>query len=230
MERVRARFGVPVLIDNDANLGALAEQWWGAGRALDDFTYIKVATGVGAGYVIRGQIYPGATRVAGEIGHIAMDPAGKPCVCGNRGCLATLVGTPALVERAAELFAEYPDSVLAGTEPTLGAIIDAALAEDPLALRVVEEAANRLGVAVAGVLNLMNPAAVVIGGGIARLGERLLAPLREAMITRTLVHSAAAAEIRTSELGPRAIALGAATSVLAAALADPSWFPRPAIL
>ncbi len=228
MERVRAHFGVPVLVDNDANLGAVAEQWWGAGRGIDDFMYIKAATGVGAGYVIRGSVYPGSASVAGEIGHLAMDPQGKVCAyCGNRGCLATLVGTPALVERAEALLPEYPDSRLGGEPLSIGTLLDAALADDPLASRVVEEAATQLGIAVASVLNLLNPAAVIIGGGIARLGERLIAPLREAMVTRTLVRSAAA-EIRTSELGKQSIALGAATSVLAAALNDPAWFPEPA--
>lgn len=225
MERVRAHFDVPVVVDNDANLGAVAEQWWGAGRGIDDFTYIKVATGVGAGYVIRGGIYPGATSVAGEIGHLSMDPTGKPCVCGNRGCLATMVGTPALVERAEELGPEYPDSVLADGPVSIGALLDAALADDPLASRVVEEAATRLGTAVAGIVNMINPAVVVVGGGIARLGDRLTGPMQDAMANRTLVRSAAATEVRTSELGEQAIAVGAATSVLAAALANPSWFP-----
>ena len=84
--------GVPVMVDNDANLGALAEHWWGAGRDVDDLAYIKVATGVGSGHVIGGEIYRGATGVAGEIGHIAIDPHGKPCICGLRGCLVTMVG------------------------------------------------------------------------------------------------------------------------------------------
>lgn len=225
METIRARYGVPVFVDNDANLGAVAEKWWGAGRGIDDFTYIKVATGVGAGYVIRGQVYPGATSVAGEIGHLAIDPEGEPCICGNRGCLATLVGTPALVARAEELLPELPDSVLADDRITITAIEDAALEDDPLALKVVGEAAHNLGIAVAGVLNLMNPATVIIGGGLARVADRLLIPLRETVMNRTLVSSVADTAIRTSELGPRSIAVGAATRVLEAALADPTLFP-----
>lgn len=225
MEVVRTRYGVPMFVDNDANLGAVAEQWWGGGRGIDDFTYIKVATGVGAGYVIRGQVYGGATSVAGEIGHLAVDPEGEPCICGNRGCLATLVGTPALVNRTRELLHRYPDSCLAYEDITITAIEDAALADDPLALEVVREAAHNLGIAVAGVLNLMNPAAVILGGGLARLGDRLLLPLREAVVSRTLVSSVAATAIRISELGPRAIALGAATRVLDGALSDPRLFP-----
>ena len=102
-------YGVPLMVDNDANLGALAEHWWGAGRDVDNFAYIKVATGIGAGHVIGGEIYRGATGVAGEIGHFAIDPYGKHCLCGLRGCLATLVGGPALVDRAAELLARIPE-------------------------------------------------------------------------------------------------------------------------
>ena len=163
--------------------------------------------------------------MAGEIGHIAIDPSGPECVCGNRGCLATFVGTRHLVERAAALLADHPDSTLAGTQPDIRMIEDAALAGDELARQVVNEAAVHLGIVVAGVLNLMNPGSVIIGGSLARAGDLLLAPLREAVASRTLVASAAASKIRTSEMGERATALGAATHVLVAALANPRLFP-----
>jgi predicted NBD/HSP70 family sugar kinase len=224
-EALSHRFEVPVFIDNDANLGALAEHWWGAGRGLDDFAYVKVATGVGAGYMIRGQIYRGATGVAGEIGHMTIDPAGAPCVCGNRGCLATFVGSESLVDQTRALLDSHPDSLLAGTEVSLRSIEDAAIADDPLATQVMLEAANHLGSAIAGVLNLMNPGAVILGGGLSRLGEQLVVPVREAVMRRTLLSSVAASRIEASELGPRSIALGAATLVLDRALATPSLFP-----
>ena len=219
-ERLRERFQVPVFVDNDANLGALAERWWGAGREVDDFAYVKVATGVGAGLIVRKEIYRGARGVAGEIGHLAIDPQGEPCVCGLRGCLATRVGTRALVARAIALLPSHPGSALAGREITTAAIEDAALAGDPLALQVVDEAAEYLGIAVAGMLNLLNPGRVIIGGGLARLGELLLVRLRRSMASRTLVSSIAPTEIVTSELGPRTVAVGAATLVLQNALAD----------
>ncbi|MXX35065.1 MAG: ROK family protein [Gemmatimonadetes bacterium] len=206
-------------------MGAVAERWWGEAVGIDDFVYLKVATGVGAGIMINGEIHRGATGVAGEIGHVAIDPNGPECVCGNRGCLATFVGTRQLVDRARSLLNSYPDSILAGTEPGIRAIEDAALADDPLALQVVNEAAVRLGIVVAGVLNLLNPGSVVLGGSLARAGDRLIRPLREAVATRTLVASAAASDIRTSDLGERAVALGAATHVLVAALANPRLFP-----
>jgi predicted NBD/HSP70 family sugar kinase len=219
-----ARFRVPVFVDNDANLGAVAERWWGAGRGMDDFAYIKVATGVGSGHFVQGRVYRGATGVAGEIGHLAIDPRGKVCVCGLRGCLVTIVGSAALIERARDLRKQFPRSSLGKQTPTIELIEDAALSGDALALQVVHEAAGHLGIAVAGLLNLMNPKLVILGGGFSRLGELLLAPLRDAIRNRTLVSSLVAAHVRTSELGPRSIAVGAATMVLDAALAEPTLF------
>jgi predicted NBD/HSP70 family sugar kinase len=225
LDALRTRFEVPVLIDNDANLGALAERWWGAARGLDDFTFIKVATGIGSGHFIGGRIYRGASGVAGEIGHLTIDTHGALCVCGNRGCLVTYVGSEALVQRAQALFTVHPDSVLIGRELTAHAIEEAALAGDPLAVHMMFEVAEYLGIAVAGMLNLMNPAAVIFGGGLARLGEQLLVPLRQAVMQRTFVGAVASSQIKASELGTRGVAIGAATLVLDAALHDPSLFP-----
>jgi predicted NBD/HSP70 family sugar kinase len=225
LEGLSERFGVPLFIDNDANLGALAEKWWGAGRDVDDLAYIKVATGIGSGHIIGGEIYRGATGVAGEIGHTAIDPNGKPCICGLRGCLVTLIGTPALLERAGELLSEHPDSVLNGGEFDIDDLEKAALAGDAVAVQVAQEAAGHLGIVVAGLLNLMNPSMVVVGGDLTGLGELLLVPLRETARSRTLVSSVAAAEIRASELGPKSVAIGAATLVLKSALEDSCLFP-----
>lgn len=225
---LRKRFGVPVLIDNDANLAALAERWWGLGRGVDDAAYIKVATGVGSGHIIGGRIHRGARGLAGEIGHLAIDPRGAACVCGLRGCLTTLVGAQALVARAQALLPAYPTSAVARGDLTIGAIEDAALAGDPLALRVVDEAADHLGIAIANLLNLLNPSLVIIGGSLARLGEVLLVPLRRAVDRRTLITSVRAATIATSSLGGRSVAIGAATMILDRAFNDPSLFPTAA--
>lgn len=227
-EALRKRFRVPVLIDNDANLGALAERWWGAGRDVDDFAYIKLATGIGAGFFVDGKVYRGASGIAGEVGHLSIDPHGQPCGCGLRGCLVTMVGAPALLARARELLAEHPESVLAGRDFGITSLEDAALAGDALALQVVREAAEHLGVGVAGLLNLLNPAVVIVGGGLARLGELLLEPLRQTVRTRTLATSMAGSSIVTSQLGGRAVAVGAATLLLQRALSDPRHFPAAA--
>jgi predicted NBD/HSP70 family sugar kinase len=225
LEGLTERFGVPLMVDNDANLGALAEHWWGAGRGVDDFAYIKLATGIGSGHIIRGEIYRGATGVAGEIGHTAIDPSGKACLCGLRGCLVTMIGTPALLERAQELLKEHPKSVLGEGSFDIRGLEDAALNGDQVALQVAQEAAGHLGIVVAGLLNLMNPSMVVVGGDLVGLGELLLVPLREMARSRTLVSSVKAAEIRASELGPKSVAIGAATLVLKAALEDSRLFP-----
>jgi glucokinase-like ROK family protein len=227
-EALRKRFKVPVLIDNDANLAALGERWWGLAQGVDDFAYIKVATGVGSGHMFGGRIYRGARGLAGEIGHLAMDPRGAPCVCGLRGCLTTLVGAQALVDRARALAPGHPDSVLADREIAIGDIEDAALAGDKLALKVTSEAAHHLGIAIADLLNLLNPSLVIIGGGLARLGELLLTPLQRAVDRGTLITSVRATKIVVSALGARAVAVGAATLMLERAFADPSHFPAAA--
>lgn len=226
---LQERLSVPVFVDNDANVGALAEHWWGAGRGVDDSAYIKVATGVGSGHIIRGEIYRGASGVAGEIGHVAIDPQGALCVCGLRGCLATFIGTGPLSSRARALLTEYPASPLAKLKTIdILAVEDAAIEGDPLAVRVIEEAADRLGTALASLINLMNPAVVTIGGSLARVGTRLFVPLRAAVASRTLVTSAATAAIVPSKLGERAIAIGAATLVLQEALDHPQTFATAA--
>jgi len=225
LDDLQERYDVPLLVDNDANLGALAERWWGSGQDVDHLTYIKVATGIGSGHIINGEIYRGATGVAGEIGHLAIDPQGEVCVCGLRGCLVTFVGAHALEARASALTSDYPDTTLTGASPTIRDIEDAALDGDPMALKVIENAAVHLGIAIAGLLNVLNPSVVVMGGDLARLGELVLAPLRRTVRNRTLVTSVAAAEILTSELGHQSVAVGAATLVLKTSLEDSRHFP-----
>jgi predicted NBD/HSP70 family sugar kinase len=223
-------FGVPVMVDNDANLGALAEAWWGSAAGLEDLMYLKVGMGIGSGHIIHGEIYRGSTGYAGEIGHVSIDPQGPPCVCGLRGCLVTFAGVPALLDRALALRKEFPESPLAADDLDIDieTIENAAMQGDPMALRVVEGAAEALGVALAGVINVLNPAMVVVGGGLARVGDLLLRPLQEMAQERTLMHSLAASRIRVSEMGAQCIAIGAATLVLKAALEDSRLIPAAA--
>ena len=137
----------------------------------------------------------------------------------------TYIGAKPLIRRATALLEEFPRSSLAEATISMEAIEDAAMAGDPMARQVVLEAAQYLGIAIAGVLNLMNPAAVILGGGLAQLKEQLLVPLRETVMRRTFVSAVASSEIHTSALGDRGVALGAATLVLDAALQDPRLFP-----
>ena len=225
VERLEAMYGVPVGMDNDANLGALAEQWWGAGQDGRDLAYIKVATGVGAGLIIHGDIYRGTAGIAGEIGHIPVDPSAGRCVCGLEGCLNLRMGTEALVKRAHSFREEYPNSTLPRRGLNVSRIVEEAFEGDRLARAVVEEAGHHLATGVAALLNLFNPATVVFGGSLTRAGELLLRPLRETLGERSPSASVQRSQLVVSSLGIEATARGAATLVLRAALDDPTLFP-----
>ena len=224
-DELRKSFGCPIYMDNDANLGALAERWWGAGRSGEDLAFIKVATGVGAGLIIGGQIYRGAGGTAGEIGHVAIDPRGPVCRCGLSGCLAAMVGAEPLAERARAELHDGARSVLVPKETSLHHIAAAARDGDTLATQLVADAGRHLGIAVAGLLNLLNPAVVVLAGPLTAAGDLLLAPIRNTVQHSTLWESVARSRIQTSELGEAAIAIGAATQVLQAALENQALFP-----
>jgi glucokinase-like ROK family protein len=224
-EELEERFGVPVLLDNDANLGALGEHWWGAGRGIDDLVYVEVSAGVGSGHVVGGKVYRGANGVAGELGHMPVDPGGAPCECGLRGCLTHVVSVPDVVARAQALQAEYPDAPLARREITMAALEEAAATGDRLATRVLDDTVGFLATGIAAMLNLLNPAMVIVGGALSRLGDTLIVPLRRAVQDRTRVSSARPVQLVASALGERAIALGAATYALETALADVGLFP-----
>ncbi|HET9410904.1 MAG TPA: ROK family transcriptional regulator [Candidatus Dormibacteraeota bacterium] len=180
-DEVHDRLGVPVEIENDANLGALAELTWGAGRECSNFVYIKVATGIGAGLVIDGKLLRGATGTAGEIGHTTLDELGALCYCGNRGCLETVASGPAIIKLVGPLTGEVP---------TLARIVELAVANEPRCHRAVSDAGHEIGVAIASLCNLINPERVIIGGLLSRTGEVLLHPIRES-IRRHAVQAAA---------------------------------------
>lgn len=221
IERLREKYGVPVYIDNDANLGALAEHWWGAGRNIDDLIYIKISSGIGAGYILEGQLYRGARGIAGEMSHMPIDPNGRLCGCGLRGCLSTVISAWALKERLRTLAALYPDSPLIQGEPGIIDIEDAALNDDPLAIQVVSEATIYLSSAITSIVNLMNPELIIIGGSLSRLGTLVLDPIRENLVKSALVSTVSTTQLKASELGSRGIAIGAATLAIEQAFIDP---------
>lgn len=220
-------FGRPVFVDNDANLGALAELWWGSGSTVTDLAFIKMATGIGAGLIINGRIFRGSSGIAGEIGHTSIDTNGPPCVCGLRGCLATFIGTAALLELAEKrLRAEGNNRP---PPSNIEDLITDALAGDPISTELVRHAGQRLGVGIANMLNLLNPRTVVIGGGIARAGNLVLDAVRETIRGLSLPASISHTEIKATSLNEWGIALGAATLALEAALQRPALFPARAI-
>jgi predicted NBD/HSP70 family sugar kinase len=216
-------FKRPVFVDNDANLGALAELWWGAGSSASDLAYIKVATGIGAGLIIDGRIFRGCGGIAGEIGHTSIDPNGPQCVCGLKGCLTTFIGTAALLELAKDwLRASGSDR-----PPPAGIdeLINEALDGDPMSIELIRYAGDKLGVGIANMLNLLNPEMVILGGGIARAGPLVLDAVHKTIRGLSLPASISNTEIRTTGLNEWGIAVGAATLVLEGALETPALFP-----
>jgi glucokinase-like ROK family protein len=199
------RLGTPVLVDNDANLGALAELHWGAGRGSSNLAYLKVATGIGAGLVIGGRLFRGSGGTAGEIGHTMVDEAGPICRCGSRGCLETMAAAPALVELLRPSL---------GDELSTEALVERAKDGDPGCRRAVADAGRYIGSALADLCNLVNPERILVGGSIGSCGEILLEPMREAVRHRAIPSAAADVEILPSALGYRAELLGAVALVL----------------
>src|SRR5204862_1661710 len=141
---MRARLDLPVMVDNDANLGALAVAAFGAARDAGDLIYLKVSSGIGAGLILNGRLYRGSTGLAGELGHVLVDPDGLVCRCGNRGCLETLAATGALVELLRRSH---------GEELTVGSMLSAAREGDLGCRRVIHDAGRALGQVVATLLN-----------------------------------------------------------------------------
>ncbi|MEU9376798.1 ROK family transcriptional regulator [Streptomyces sp. NPDC048255] len=204
-QELSQRLGVPVYVDNDANLGALGELVWGSGRGVKDLAYIKVASGVGAGLVINGQIYRGPGGTAGEIGHITLDESGPVCRCGNRGCLETFAA------------ARYVLPLLQGThgpELTMERVVELARGGDPGCRRVITDVGRHVGSGVASLCNLLNPSRVVLGGSLADAGELVLAPIRESVGRYAIPSAARQLSVLTGSLGGRAEVLGALALVL----------------
>jgi glucokinase len=185
-EILEKELGLPVFIENDANLAALGEYLYGAGKGHNDLVFITVSTGVGGGLIIRGEIYSGASGAAGEIGHMVVVPDGPLCSCGNRGCLEAVASGKALKRRVQDLIAEgrcRKILELAGGDPNAvetPLIAQAAHSGDGEARQLLAEAGKYLGLAIGNIANLLNPSIFIIGGGVARgAGELLLGPARE---------------------------------------------------
>nr|WP_109279112.1 ROK family transcriptional regulator [Streptomyces orinoci] len=200
-----ARLDVPVYVDNDANLGALGELVWGAGRGAADLAYIKVASGVGAGLVINGQIYRGPGGTAGEIGHITLDESGPVCRCGNRGCLETFTANRYVLPL---LHSAH------GTDLTVARMVRLAQEGDAGCRRVIADVGRHIGSGVASLCNLLNPSRVVLGGDLAESGELVLAPIRESVSRYAIPSAARQLEVVPGALGGRAEVLGALALVL----------------
>jgi predicted NBD/HSP70 family sugar kinase len=205
-EELARRIDAHVEVDNDANLGALGELTFGAGRGAWNAVYVKLSTGIGAGLILDGGLHRGATGIAGEVGHVQVRPDGAVCNCGGRGCLQTIASTATLVAAA---------QAAHGRELTLAGLLELAEAGDFGARRIVGEAGRAVGRVLADLCNHVNPEAIIVGGELSAAGEPLLAGIREAIDRYALPGAAQAVEVRAAVLGERAEVLGALALVIA---------------
>jgi predicted NBD/HSP70 family sugar kinase len=194
------RLGLEVHVDNDANLGALAEHAWGAGRGAQNLVYIKMGEGIGAGLILDGHLFRGGHGAAGEIGHTTIDENGRVCRCGNRGCLETLVSTTQVLALLAPTH---------GSALTVAHVVAAARRGDVGCRRVLADTGRTVGIAVANLCNILNPELILVGGELAQAEDLLLQPMREIVARYGVPGAVRDVEIRLAALGERAELLGA---------------------
>jgi N-acetylglucosamine repressor len=208
---LQAGLKLPVYIDNDVNTFTLAEKWFGSGQGIDHFITVTIGRGVGMGIVVNGQLYRGVGGGAGELGHTVVDPQGPQCSCGKRGCLEAYIGDQALVQSAEE--AEQRGDLPVTIQDAQG-LVDLAASGDPAASLILAQAGEKLGIALANLINLFNPELIVIGGEGTRAGEWIFQPMRSAVHQNTIPGLVKETTIHIEPWGDAAWARGAASLVL----------------
>lgn len=214
-QTIRARFpAATVVVDNDVNTMAIGELRSGAGQGVENFIFVKIGTGIGAGIIARGMIYRGRDGCAGDIGHIQADRNGPVCHCGNTGCLEAMASGSAIARRAME-------AAQAGRSPILSAYLQqadtltaeyvgmAAQAGDRVAMTIIKESGTLIGSVLASVVNFFNPSLILIGGGVAQIGNQFLANIRRSILSRSLPLATEQLTINYSAMGHDAGITGA---------------------
>jgi glucokinase len=215
-DMVNRKYKVRTFLINDASAGALGEHHFGAGRGVNNLVYLTVGTGIGGGIIINGRLYSGPSGSAGEIGHMTIDVNGLRCSCGNIGCLEMLASGTAIAREAIRRISQGEGSSMtqmAGGKIeniTAEKICVAARGGDGLASEVISKAATYLGVGMVNLVNIFNPEMIIVGGGVAQMGDLLLEPARRLVKERAFQLSAQAVRIVPAQLGDNAGVLGAA--------------------
>ncbi|WP_394405888.1 ROK family glucokinase [Streptococcus sp. 20-1249] len=220
-EQIESALEIPFFIDNDANVAALGEQWVGAGENNPNVVFMTLGTGVGGGVVADGRLLHGVAGAAGELGHITVDfDAPIACTCGKKGCLETVASATGIVNLTRRYAEEYAgDAQLKkmiddGQEVTAKDVFDLAKEGDDLALIVYKNFSRYLGIACANIASVLNPAYIVIGGGVSAAGEFLLKGLQEVYDTNTFPQIRTSTKLSLANLGNDAGVIGAASLVL----------------
>lgn len=207
---------LPAFVDNDANVAALGEWFFGAGKGANHLVYITIGTGVGGAIILNGTLWRGTNFAAGELGHVPVNPDGPRCGCGGYGCVEMFVSGPAIAQRAREFVQRGIKSALSeipSDNITAEQVAVAAQQGDGLARLILAEAGKYLGIALAGIVTLLNPERLIVGGGVAQAGEWLLEPARWELRRRALPTATERLQIVPAALGTKAGILGAAALV-----------------
>lgn len=223
-DEMEALFDVPVLVDNDVNTLTQFESMFGSGQGVQDFLVVTIGRGVGLGIVVRGQVYRGSRGGAGEFGHITIQEDGPPCSCGKRGCLEAFVAEPALVAQAQR--AGLEDALPTEESLTRASLARLAHEGNERAAAIYGQAGHILGVSLASLVNLFNPARVIVSGEGAHAGEHLFGPMREALKAHLFNGLGDALQLVVEPLDDDAWARGAASLVLSEVFLPPSDWHR----
>ncbi|WP_207458352.1 ROK family transcriptional regulator [Azospirillum sp. SYSU D00513] len=209
---LESELGAPVHIDNDTKAAAMAERLFGACREVEDFIYLTGQSGVGGALVLGGRSYRGARGFAGEVGHLTVEPGGRLCGCGNRGCMEAYVSELAILAQAAERGRPLPD---------LWAVTAAARDGDAAMLGLLDEVGGRLGLALSYIVNLLNPELVVLGSNLSIAADFLLPPLERALERHALEPHRRGLRLLVSPLGPDAVLMGGIALAMEGFLSSP---------
>lgn len=210
-EAIENKLNLPCVLENDANAAAIGENWLGASKDVENSICVTLGTGVGGGIIIDGKILRGVDGTAGEIGHICVEPFGAPCGCGSHGCVEQYSSATAVKRLALKLAGKFPNSILSeDTNFTSLEIYQAGKSGDELALEVFRQQGFYLGIALAGLINVLNPEIIVIGGGAAAGWDLFLPYMIEQIKDRSYKEPAERAKIVPAQLGDDAGILGAA--------------------
>ena len=220
------RVDLKINVDNEANLGALAERWEGVGSQVQDFIHVSGDVGVGAGVVVGGELYRGATGFGGEFGHMTLMPDGPQCACGGRGCVETFVGQEALLRLAGVESPHLRQSAAMAAVGPVETLVAAAADGDTNVLSALETVGTHLGIALSSAVNLLAPRAVVLGGYFTHLFEWLRGPVERELHRRVIATQWASVDVLKSQLQQGAAVRGGAALTLRQVLADPVLVSR----
>ncbi|SEG12141.1 glucokinase [Caloramator fervidus] len=218
-EDLKKFFDLPIFLDNDVNVAALGEKYFGAAKNCKDFIYITIGTGIGSAIVCDGKLIRGHRFCAGEFGHLTVDRNGPRCTCGNIGCIEAIASAPAIARRIKEKINSGRKSIMVDLAGGIDNITAKTLSEafdkgDELAIEIMKETGEWLGIAIAGYINIINPELFIIGGGVSRAGERLLKYIREEVNKRAMKVQKESCRIITAQQLDEAGMMGAIAAIL----------------